>query len=345
MFTQKMQQAIHEHPLMKVDPNIVYQQYQGRWTCDGCRASPGNSQMPYHCTVCNYDLCDNCYQGHRHPRHAHPLYPMNMDRVYPEFAGGWKCDHCGRSKSQLQQNIGYHCPIDQFDLCHDCFHGKLHPIHVHKLVPADSILMYGDSTGMWRCDSCTLNGNQIGSRYPWHCSQCEFDACDSCMKEYNFPFHHHPLTITDTRISYSDFNGVWRCDGCGCVGRQEVAGKDKSFHCQICRHDICFTCIRRLTDWPLTTIGRPPDIPPPELPPYPEPHPFPGLMPEDEEEEPDETLRCVVCMVHRKNATIVHGTTGHICCCMQCALILKSKGEKCPICRAPIDNVIRHYTS
>ena len=162
MFSQKMQQAIHEHPLLKVDPNIVYQQYQGRWTCDGCRASPGNSQMPYHCTVCNYDLCDNCYQGHRHPRHAHPLYPMNMDRVYPEFAGGWKCDHCGRSKSQLQQNVGYHCPIDQFDLCHDCFHGKMHPVHVHKLVPADSILMYGNSTGMWRCDSCTLNGNQIG---------------------------------------------------------------------------------------------------------------------------------------------------------------------------------------
>ena len=70
-----------------------------------------------------------------------------------------------------------------------------------------------------------------------------------------------------------------------------------------------------------------------------------GLMPEDEEEEPNENLRCVVCMVHRKNATIVHGTTGHICCCMQCALILKSKGDKCPICRAPIDNVIRHYTS
>ena len=70
------------------------------------------------------------------------------------------------------------------------------------------------------------------------------------MKEYNFPFHHHPLTITDSRISYNDFNGVWRCDGCGCVGGQEVAGKDKSFHCQICRHDICFSCVRRLTDWP-----------------------------------------------------------------------------------------------
>ena len=70
-----------------------------------------------------------------------------------------------------------------------------------------------------------------------------------------------------------------------------------------------------------------------------------GLMPEDDEEEPNEELRCVVCMTRRKNATIVHGNTGHICCCMHCALTLKSKGDKCPICRAPIDNVIRHFTS
>ena len=70
-----------------------------------------------------------------------------------------------------------------------------------------------------------------------------------------------------------------------------------------------------------------------------------GLMPGDEEEEPDEEMRCVVCMSRRKSATIVHGNTGHICCCMQCALTLWKKGDKCPICRAPIDNVIRHFTS
>lgn len=156
------QRIIHEHPLVKVDPNIVYHEHQGRWTCDGCQASAENGQMPFHCSLCNFDLCDNCFQAHRHPRHPHPLYFMNMERVYPEFRGGWKCDNCGKNKTQLQQSHGYHCPLDQFDLCHGCFNGKSHPVHIHDLRPADAVLLYGQSIGLWRCDSCGRDGNQIG---------------------------------------------------------------------------------------------------------------------------------------------------------------------------------------
>eukprot|EP00795_Rhopilema_esculentum_P014574 gene14574-5647_t len=338
-----MQRAIHEHPLVKVDPNVVYQQYHGRWTCDGCQNSQGNTRMPYHCATCNYDVCDECFQGHRHLRHQHPLYRMDMARVYPEFQGGWKCDHCGRNKQQLQQTHGYHCPLDQFDLCHECFHGKRHQIHVHTLKPADSIIMYGESTGLWLCDSCCLSGSEIGSRFPWHCAECDFDACDYCMKEYDFPFHHHPLTITDSRLSYNDFNGRWTCDVCHSSGGQGINGRDKSFHCSTCRYDVCLYCVKNLTNWPRGNFGT--DVPCPNPPITQQQIPLPEFRPEDDQEEPDESQRCDICLVRRKNATIVHGNTGHICCCMRCAWILKTKGEKCPICRAKIDNVIRHFTS
>ena len=156
-----MQRKIHEHPMTKVDPSVVYQQYQGRWTCDGCRTSHGNTELPYHCSRCIYDLCDNCFRGLSHPRHPHPLFHICMDQVYPEFGGGWKCDHCGRNKLQLQQSYGYHCPLDKFDLCQECFQGKNHPIHIHTLKLADSIKIYGESTGMWQCDSCNRNGREI----------------------------------------------------------------------------------------------------------------------------------------------------------------------------------------
>jgi Zinc finger, C3HC4 type (RING finger) len=52
---------------------------------------------------------------------------------------------------------------------------------------------------------------------------------------------------------------------------------------------------------------------------------------------------CVVCLTSERNATIVHGSTGHVVCCLVCARILKARGDKCPICRSNIDLVIQHF--
>ena len=88
------------------------------------------------------------------------------------------------------------------------------------------------------------------SRYTWNCSKCEFDACDDCLKQYNVEFHHHPLIITDSRNSYNEFDGKWKCDHCGFIGGQYIPGKDKSFHCAICKYDVCFACMERRIGWP-----------------------------------------------------------------------------------------------
>jgi hypothetical protein len=42
------------------------------------------------------------------------------------------------------------------------------------------------------------------------------------------------------------------------------------------------------------------------------------------------TSYCVVCLTSECNATIVHGSTGHIVCCLICARILKARGDNCP---------------
>ena len=54
---------------------------------------------------------------------------------------------------------------------------------------------------------------------------------------------------------------------------------------------------------------------------------------------------CAVCWEAAADATIVHGETGHVCCCVACAKQLQAAGSGCPICRAPIEAVIRHYHS
>jgi hypothetical protein len=52
---------------------------------------------------------------------------------------------------------------------------------------------------------------------------------------------------------------------------------------------------------------------------------------------------CVICMDAPMDATIVHEETGHVCCCLGCAKGLQAAGHTCPVCRAPITAVIRHF--
>jgi hypothetical protein len=52
---------------------------------------------------------------------------------------------------------------------------------------------------------------------------------------------------------------------------------------------------------------------------------------------------CLICLTEERNATIVHGETGHVVCCLTCARILKARGDKCPVCRLTIDSVIQQF--
>eukprot|EP00980_Cylindrotheca_fusiformis_P004140 scaffold902_cov147-Cylindrotheca_fusiformis.AAC.5 len=53
--------------------------------------------------------------------------------------------------------------------------------------------------------------------------------------------------------------------------------------------------------------------------------------------------KCLICLAEERNATIVHGETGHVACCLICARILKARGDKCPVCRLNIDLVIQQF--
>lgn len=52
---------------------------------------------------------------------------------------------------------------------------------------------------------------------------------------------------------------------------------------------------------------------------------------------------CLVCFSSHRNATFVHGESGHIACCLECARVLKGRGDPCPVCRLPVDSVIQHF--
>lgn len=79
--------------------------------------------------------------------------------------------------------------------------------------------------------------------YPAHCSACQFDLCDNCIKPYKSTFHpSHVLYKADSNLVYPRFNGGWRCDRCsrGFVPGQGVY----PYHCFQCEFDLCEGCIR-----------------------------------------------------------------------------------------------------
>ena len=42
---------------------------------------------------------------------------------------------------------------------------------------------------------------------------------------------------------------------------------------------------------------------------------------------------CKVCVTRPRNASFIHGDTGHQVCCFECASRLKNEKERCPECR------------
>ncbi|CAG2254557.1 MDM2 [Mytilus edulis] len=52
---------------------------------------------------------------------------------------------------------------------------------------------------------------------------------------------------------------------------------------------------------------------------------------------------CCICFSRPKTASIIHGCTGHQVCCYRCAKRLKRLAKPCPLCRRPIQKVIKNY--
>jgi len=372
---QQHQHRSHEHPLRLINPAIVYPEYDGQWKCDNCNTNYQSTSQPYHCTTCPYDLCESCFETKRHLRHEHPLYFIKMQNIYPQYNGEWKCDGCGNAKGPPSEPNAYHCFYDQFDLCSDCFNGHQTQIHSHPLIPADTGIVYNNSPGLWICDICRKTGTELGTQFSWHCSECEFDCCNECLEEIMLPphIHEHPLKITDSFIVYPSFDGGWKCDICRLDKNPSMQEPNvsKPYHCRECQFDACHNCINQV-------LGRTPQEPhrpgarpvrahdvagPPShlmyqrrniastpVPPvhlHEPPVEMYDLETEDEVniENLDDSQKCIVCLSRPKNATIVHQHTGHVCCCLRCAYTLQQRGDKCPICRADIDKVIRHYNS
>lgn len=303
-------------------------------------SSVSNQRRHYHCSTCNFDLCEECYSifSRAHPLHRHPLRKTLVSQVYG--GGTWGCDHCKR------MNVGpfaYHCSLCDFDLCGTCFHSFSHPLHEHPLVFADTRIIYEDYNARWFCDHCRMESLRSGAYISHHCSKCQFDLCSNCVAGRRHYLHPHELLLANSHVVYSSplYMGQWFCDNC--KRSSQSTGEYYMWHCKECQFDLCMSCIS-LPPPPCPSLQ-------PKLqnqPKHPDPsssqtQPQVGMVPGPSDTE-DANL-CIVCMDHVRNAGIIHGNTSHVVCCWDCAQTLKESNQPCPICRKKIDLVVQQFIS
>ena len=93
----------HRHILVKVDILYIYTQFFGGWYCDCCKKGFDGRitehRYPYHCEQCEYDICNQCAEGYKHPLHLHVLYPRHGNCT--------KCMKC-QTVATLDKTT-YHC--------------------------------------------------------------------------------------------------------------------------------------------------------------------------------------------------------------------------------------------
>lgn len=172
------------HPLKPIDPRIYHRMHEN-WICDVCGETGEHSDQlaPYvNCDKCDQDMCMRCFRGVRHHLHQHNLVPASEYQTSTTLLN--KCFECGQ---QLVRDLYNLCkfPDCSYYLCRTCFDkpAQPHPLHdEHILYVSDPLLVYPETSGTWRCDSCVkpYSSQSSENETMHHCGKCGFDLCGSC---------------------------------------------------------------------------------------------------------------------------------------------------------------------
>lgn len=65
--------------------------------------------------------------------------------------------------------------------------------------------------------------------------------------------------------------------------------------------------------------------------------------PLDEADEDNDDIACMICNAHERNASLLHGDSVHIVCCLECANDVFRNHGNCPMCRQPIEAVLKTF--
>ncbi|OMJ75423.1 hypothetical protein SteCoe_25429 [Stentor coeruleus] len=225
---------------------------RGKIECKMCKKSWKGSS--WSCRSCEYDLCDSCKQKAQRPsgwycKKGHQTFLTADVTQYYKSRGSstWKCDICKR-KSTFSS---YHCRDCKYDVCEPCRKYFSNDQRLQIKCPYNHFLYFSDAqynlykeidgVVQYKCCCCgKVSNDQIYA----HCRLCNFDLCNVCLDVINRGKYTILTMMCKKRhklVWFNDTAGFYdssvTCDAC-----RKKMKKTGSFHCRMCRYDVCVSC-------------------------------------------------------------------------------------------------------
>ena len=118
---------------------LIYLINNRNWSCNICYASFNSNTAKYYCSICDYNVCNNCKDKRNKEKknlnlnrnlknysegnfvntkyHRHSLIYCNTSRN--EIETVWNCDVCGIKYGP--QSWSFYCTKCDYDVCYNCF--------------------------------------------------------------------------------------------------------------------------------------------------------------------------------------------------------------------------------
>lgn len=220
---------------------------QSRVCCNFCQKNWNGGSWA--CRICQFDLCNECVDKSQlavnlQCNNKHFLHVLKKESTNE---GAFVCTVC----KIISHGQGFCCKPCKFIMCQTCSEYFIRSIYLpftcyngHGLVNSDeqvALYFLRTSNRTFICNGCKKVCNNPKN---FHCRRCEFDLCYECYNTLvqgvnkgisrKCRNNHELLWFFDTCSYYR--NG-FRCDLC----RMQY-GKCGSFHCRLCKFDVCLVC-------------------------------------------------------------------------------------------------------
>ena len=260
----------HKHGLILLYSNR-------NWICNLCNKNYLKDDTTYHCSLCNFDVCNCCIgkikkyplkpfyheqtklQSFEFPCHEHKMIYCRTSRNYNKLTE-WICNLC---RVDYGDKIwSFYCTNCDYDICLKCskkyISKDLYIKNISiKIDNHEHRLVYMITNRNWICNICRKTYDENIPTF--YCTKCDFDACNKCMKKLsdeqkyplnndgdrksyelkkiNIDYHKHPLFYCLTSRN-SNKKTQWICNNC----KDNFNENEWSFYCTLCDYDLCYNC-------------------------------------------------------------------------------------------------------
>ena len=220
-------------------------------SCNFCQKSwKGGS---WACRPCQFDLCNECVDRSQlafslqcNKNHLLHVYKQDANR-----GNKFVCTVC----KIINQGKAFCCKPCKFIMCEACSEYFTKSVYLpitcpdgHSLVNSDeqvSLYFIRTSTKTYKCNGC-LRVVEVPVNF--HCRRCDFDLCYECFETIG-----QALSMGIKRKCKNNHELVWFHDTCNfyrmdirCDLCRQAYPKVGSFHCRLCKFDVCLVCCRSL---------------------------------------------------------------------------------------------------